>query len=101
MLYISECDLDAAVERLVIAVRNAKDRNGLRVFVRLPQLAAPGPSSMRMGTADSDVNPLLDPTDWQRVRAITLGAIVALANGPCRVDDGSIDVGLKSEKAAA
>ena len=100
MLYISGRDLDAAVERLAIAVHNAKDQRGLRVLVSLPQLAAPAPSNMRLGTADSDVNPLLDRTDWQRIRAITLGAIVALANGPCRVDDGSVDVNLKSEKVA-
>ncbi len=69
MIVIDAKAFAAAVEALVIAARNVKDQDGLRIRASLPTISPPRPIP---GT------PLIDPTDWERVRAITLGAIVSL-----------------------
>jgi hypothetical protein len=68
MIVIDAKAFAAAVEALVIAARNVKDQDGLRIRANLPSRTV----------KPIDGTPLIDPTDWERVRAIALGAIVSL-----------------------
>jgi hypothetical protein len=85
MLTIGPQEFARACEALMIAATSAKDQNGLKVMADTPRRHSGSPDTFspnkRLGTADSDVNPIRDTVDWQRVRAITLGAIVVLVNG--------------------
>lgn len=85
MLVIPHDKFAAAVEALMIAARSATDEQGLRAFAQLPRLADGVPLPERPGTSSSDVNAIRDFTDYQRINAITLGAIVALVSGPATV----------------
>ena len=80
MLVIDPAEFQKACEALVTAARRAKDQQGLRVVTDIPRSASPEPLD-RPGTSSSDVFALRDTLDWQRIRAITLGAIIALCNG--------------------
>ena len=84
MLVIDPTDFAYAVERLMIAARTARDERGMRVFVQTPTVAP-----IPLSDADAAKVLLHDTNDWPRIQAIVLGAIVALANGPCRVGDQS------------
>jgi hypothetical protein len=88
MLVIDPGAFAHAVERLMIAVRSCTDEKGLKVFADTPRRA---PHAVP-GTANSDANPIVDCTDWPRIQAITLGALVALANGPVRIG-GYVEIG--------
>ncbi len=79
MLKIDHRAFENAIKALMIAAASAKDQAGLKVHADTPREA-------RRGTGSSDVNPIRDH-DWQRISAITLGAIVALVNGPAHVND--------------
>ena len=98
MLVIDRADFAEAVERLMIAARTVTDEQGLRIMADTPR-RAPTQTTMRLGTADSDVNPMMDAVDWPRIQAITLGAIVALLNGPCRLSDEVHMVGFPKAEA--
>lgn len=88
MLRIPADKFAHAVEALMIAARTCTDQQGLRIRTDTPRLHRDDTRvPERAGTADSDVNPLRDFNDYQRIKAITLGAIVALVNGPAHVDD--------------
>jgi hypothetical protein len=70
MLAVDPRALNAAAEALMIAARSVTTVDGLKVVAETPRLHAPRQVGIPM-----------DDTDERRIRAITLGAIVALCNG--------------------
>lgn len=77
MLVVDAEAFDCACEALMFAATRIRDASGLRVVPDMPT-RAPSPETG---------SPIVDRTDRQRVRAITLGALVALLNGPVRPSD--------------
>lgn len=77
MLKVDPRALDAVVEALMVAAVSAVDQSGLRVIADVPRLSHP----LQLPSG------LQDDTDWQRIRAIALGAIVALVNGAAHPSD--------------
>ena len=76
MLVINSGLLDAAAEAVMIAAVDVRDEQGLVVATQLPTCKAePG-------------EPIPGPKpDYRRIRAIVLGAIVALTGETCRISD--------------
>ncbi len=72
MLKIPADKFELAVEALMIAARCATDQQGLKIVADIPRNRNP--------QTPSDIH------DYDRIKAITLGAIVALVNGPAHVD---------------
>lgn len=89
MLKIRADKFAHAVEALMIAARSAKDQAGRAVYAELPRDIDRDPDGFRSakGTSSSDVNAIRSILDEKRIRAIVLGAIIALVNGPAHVDD--------------
>ncbi len=77
MLKIDHRAFDQAVDALLYAAQSAKDQAGLKVMADTPRLSRPH-------DLPDDKPP---SADWQRIRAIALGAIVALVNGAAHPDD--------------
>lgn len=71
MLKIDPVAFAAATEALMVAARSVEDSSGLVVLSDTPHTDHTIVS--RQGVPDN--------ADWPRIRAITLGAIVALVNG--------------------
>lgn len=75
MLVIDAGLLDLAAERLMMAAREAKDEQGLRVMIGLPEHQA-------------DAAYLHGPVpDHKRIRAIVLAAVISLTGETCRISD--------------
>lgn len=84
MLVIDPNAFNDAVEHLMIAARMVSDESGSRVMADTPRRTRTAP----LGPNNDAIAALLAAsTDWRRVRAITLGAIVALTNGAARIGD--------------
>ena len=87
MLLIEQKAFANAVQALMIAAKSVKDQQGLRVHADIPRRH----SGERAPSADADFNVAdfiaMDMTDWKRIRAITLGAIIALCGDAAHVDD--------------
>lgn len=82
MLKIPEEQFANAVEPLTIAAVSATDALGLKIRARLPELSiaavAADKTPLDSTSAAASLGILPDPRDYRRIRAITLGAIIAL-----------------------
>lgn len=86
MLVIDPDDFGRLCEHLMVASRTVKDTTGLRVMADTPQIS-PEQLAALPASGDSDVNAIRCFMDIKRIRAIALGAIVAMVNGPAYVGD--------------
>lgn len=91
MLKIDPLAFDKAIQALMIAAKSATDMSGLRVLVDTPRPPE--------GTVTAQGFPQMN--DWPRIRAITLGAIVALVNGPVLLADEVHDLRMSAPEPKA
>ena len=73
---IDRVKLNTAAEALLVAARSAIDGEGRKVMINLPQKAANEPLTPGLPTIFED------RTDYERIQAIAVGAIVALLRQP-------------------
>lgn len=92
MLVVDEVALAKATEMLMICARTCTDQNGLKVFVDLPRIPISQAPELP-GTASGDVPALRDTTDYRRIRAIALAAVVSLTGHPCIIS-GEVQISL-------